>query len=548
MQPLLISFADDDVAPAFLEAAPRRRRLRAPTDLLRLATIRARLFATFSLMCVLMAVLGAVAWWATATENKAFNLFVSGAVTSLRAGGDLRVAFVDTRAREKEVLLAIGQAERQATALRAWRDEVALVKGGMVRMRAQLRDPRAAAKLQEIEAAFGAYAGRMDAVFAQSESGSLAGADASRTAIDEADAEYRRAESAMKEAFALFDVVLADVIQRINGLAATLVTVMAAALAIAVALAALAGWSIARSIHRPLRDAEHFAARLQRGDLTATLDVRGRDEITALCRALAAMQDGLRTIVTQARHAAATVATSSAQIAGGSADLSQRTDEQAANLEETAASLEELTATVQQNAHTAQRVRQVSLQAAEAAALSNEAVLKVVGTMGNISDSSRRITDIIELIDNVAFRTNILALNAAVESARAGEHGRGFAVVAGEVRSLAQRSAEAAREIRALIANSVRTVETGGVLAAEAGRAIEGLRAQVQQVSELVAQITSASVEQGTGIGQVSDAVAQLDRVTQQNAALVEESAAAAESLKQQAAGMAQTVAVFKLD
>ena len=145
MQPLLISFADDDVAPAFLEAAPRRRRLRAPTDLLRLATIRARLFATFSLMCVLMAVLGAAAWWATATENKALNLFVSGAVTSLRAGGDLRVAFVDTRAREKEVLLAIGQAERQATALRAWRDEVALVKGGMVRMRAQLRDPRAAA-------------------------------------------------------------------------------------------------------------------------------------------------------------------------------------------------------------------------------------------------------------------------------------------------------------------------------------------------------------------------------------------------------------------
>ena len=548
MQPLLIAYADGDATPNFRETSHRRPRLRAPTDLLRLATIRTRLFATFSLMCVLMGMLGAAAWWATATENRAFNLFVNGAVASLRAGGDLRTAFVDTRAREKEVLLASGQPERRDSALRAWREQVALVKDGMVRLQPQVRDPRAAARLKEIQASFGAYAARMDAAFALSEAKGPADAQALEAAIDEAGADYRRAETAMEEAFALFDGVLADVVQRINGLAATLVTVMVAALAAAVALAALAGWSIARSIHRPLREAEHFAARLQGGDLTATLDVGGRDEITALCRALAAMQTGLRTIVTQARQAAATVATSSSQIAAGSADLSQRTDEQAANLEETAASLEELTATVQQNAHTAQRVRQASLQAAEAAARGTDVVAKVVGTMGSIGESSRRITDIIELIDNVAFRTNILALNAAVESARAGEHGRGFAVVAGEVRSLAQRSAEAAREIRALIADSVRTVETGGLLAAQAGQAIEGLRQQVQQVSELIAQITAASVEQGTGIGQVSDALAQLDRVTQQNAALVEESAAAAVSLKMHAHQMAQTVAVFKLE
>jgi methyl-accepting chemotaxis protein len=252
--------------------------------------------------------------------------------------------------------------------------------------------------------------------------------------------------------------------------------------------------------------------------------------------------------VTQARHAAATVATSSSQIAAGSADLSQRTDEQASSLEETAASLEELTATVQQNAQTAQRVRQVSLHAADAATRSNEVMLQVVGTMGNISESSRRVAEIIDLIDNVAFRTNILALNAAVESARAGEHGRGFAVVAGEVRSLAQRSAEAAKEIRTLIGDSARTVQAGGLLATQAGQAIDGLREQVRQVSDLVALITAASVEQGTGINQVSDAVTQLDRATQQNAALVEESAAAAASLQQQAEDMARIVAVFRLD
>jgi len=275
--------------------------------------------------------------------------------------------------------------------------------------------------------------------------------------------------------------------------------------------------------------------------------VSGRGEVAEMMLAMQQMQASLVRIVGEVRLSSDSIATGSSEIATGNADLSQRTEEQASNLEETAASMEELTSTVKNNADTAHKAAALAGEASRAAVQGGEVVGQVVSPMEEISAASRKITDIISVIDGIAFQTNILALNAAVEAARAGEQGRGFAVVASEVRSLAQRSADAAREIKTLIGASVEKVENGTQLVSEAGRSMEGIVAQVQRVSDLIGEISSATSEQTTGISQVGEAVTHLDQVTQQNAALVEQSAAAADSLRHQAAKLAEVVSVFRL-
>ncbi|HEY1092799.1 MAG TPA: methyl-accepting chemotaxis protein [Burkholderiaceae bacterium] len=316
-----------------------------------------------------------------------------------------------------------------------------------------------------------------------------------------------------------------------------------AALAVGAVLALL----ITRSITAPIARAVKIAETVADGDLTGQVTVDTTDETGLLLAALKRMNESLVRVVTQVRNSSDSIATGSAQIATGNADLSQRTEEQASNLEETAASMEELTATVQQNTDTARQAAQLAGGASAAAAQGGKVVGEVVETMNAITGSSRKISDIIGVIDGIAFQTNILALNAAVEAARAGEQGRGFAVVASEVRSLAQRSANAAKEIKTLIGESVGNVENGARQVNAAGQSMDDIVNQVKRVNDLLAEISAASIEQSSGIGQIGDAVNQLDQVTQQNAALVEESAAAAESLKIQAAQLAQTVAVFKL-
>jgi methyl-accepting chemotaxis protein len=311
-------------------------------------------------------------------------------------------------------------------------------------------------------------------------------------------------------------------------------------------IAALA-WAIVRSITAPLSEAIMLAQRIAQGDLTGNAQARGRDEIARLTEALVQMKQSLHHIVGDVRGHAEGVATASVQIAQGNADLSRRTEQQAASLEETASSMEELTSTVQNNADHAREADLLARSASELAARGGGAVDAVVATMVDIDKSSQRIGDIIGVIDSIAFQTNILALNAAVEAARAGEQGRGFAVVAGEVRALAQRSAEAAKEIAVLIKESVDQVKAGRGTVEDAGSTIRDAIGAIRRVAESIAQISHASSEQSTGLRQISDTIAHMDQLTQQNAALVEESAAATESLKMQAEKLAALMQQFRL-
>ncbi len=317
-------------------------------------------------------------------------------------------------------------------------------------------------------------------------------------------------------------------------------------LVITVGLVVLA-WRIGASLRARTRMAREVAERVRDGDFTRPVADPRRDEFTQLFLAMNEMQSELARVVQSVRDNAESVATASAQIAQGNQDLSQRTEQQASSLQVTAATMEELGATVKLNAENAQQANQLAQAASEVAAKGGDVVGQVVETMRGISESSRRISDIIGTIDGIAFQTNILALNAAVEAARAGEQGRGFAVVAGEVRTLAQRSADAAKEIKALIGASVERVEQGTALVDQAGRTMNEVVTSIRRVSDIVGEISTASVEQSSGVIQIGDAVTQMDQSTQQNAALVEQSAAAAESLKGQAAALVRTVSAFKL-
>jgi methyl-accepting chemotaxis protein len=306
-------------------------------------------------------------------------------------------------------------------------------------------------------------------------------------------------------------------------------------------------WMIMRGIIGPLHEAVQAAKQVASGDLTLQIDATSEDETGQLLQSLKEMNESLVRIVAQVRGGTNAIADASSQIAAGNLDLSQRTEEQASSLEETASAMEELTGTVKQNAANATQANQLALTASEVASKGGAVVSEVVQTMGSINESSRKIVDIISVIDGIAFQTNILALNAAVEAARAGEQGRGFAVVASEVRNLAQRSAAAAKEIKTLISDSVEKVDAGARLVDQAGTTMDEVVASVKRVTDIISEIAAASREQTTGIEQVGASLSQMDQVTQQNAALVEQAAAAAESMHQQTENLAGVVSVFKL-
>ncbi|MYN42032.1 methyl-accepting chemotaxis protein [Duganella sp. FT109W] len=328
-------------------------------------------------------------------------------------------------------------------------------------------------------------------------------------------------------------------------------TLMLALSGLAIVVGAVAAVLIARGLLRQLGGEPDYAAsiagRIAAGDLTVVVDTQSNDNHSML-HAMKQMRDALASIVAEVRVGTETIASASSQIASGNQDLSARTEQQASSLEETASSMEELTSAVRANNDNARQANQLAQSASAVAVQGGAVVSQVVDTMGAINDSSRKIVDIIAVIDGIAFQTNILALNAAVEAARAGEQGRGFAVVASEVRTLAQRSAAAAREIKELIGNSVEKVQVGSKLVEQAGQTMAEVVSSVQRVTDVIAEISTAGDEQSAGIEQINQAVSEMDTVTQQNAALVEEAAAAAEAMQQQAANLERVVSVFQLD
>ena len=360
---------------------------------------------------------------------------------------------------------------------------------------------------------------------------------------------FRQTQRAYFEQLETFQKYLIDAMNKGNKEAddnyamARLLMILMSVIAVVVGIAV--AWFATRSITRPLGDAVKLAETVASGDLTHRIEVDSKDETGQLLQALRNMNDSLVNIVSQVRVGTDTIATASAQIAAGNQDLSSRTEEQASSLEETASSMEELTSTVRQNGDNANQANQLAISASDIAVRGGAVVSEVVQTMGEINESSKKMADIIGVIDGIAFQTNILALNAAVEAARAGEQGRGFAVVATEVRSLAQRSASAAREIKSLIDDSVSKIEAGSRLVNSAGETMTEVVGSIRRVTDIMGEITAATREQVDGIEQVNQAVIQMDQVTQQNAALVEEAAAAAESMQDQAAKLVQVVSVF---
>ncbi|MBI5910502.1 MAG: MCP four helix bundle domain-containing protein [Betaproteobacteria bacterium] len=381
------------------------------------------------------------------------------------------------------------------------------------------------------------------------------------TAIDLSTVDINTGMSSMQTADGGFQALLKDFNQLVQvetrlaqdsydsaaGAFDKVVLALLAILLLALGVSGAMTYFMSRMIVRPLKHAIAMAGRIAGGDLSSDIKVAGRDEAAELLQALKDMNESLVKIVGEVRSGTEAIGSGAKQIASGNADLSQRTEEQASSLEETASSMEELTSTVKQNAENAKQANQLAAGASEIAVKGGTVVGQVVTTMSSINESSKKIVDIISVIDGIAFQTNILALNAAVEAARAGEQGRGFAVVASEVRNLAQRSAAAAKEIKALIGDSVDKVGAGTKLVDEAGKTMQEIVTSVKRVTDIMSEITAASQEQSAGIEQVNQAITQMDEVTQQNAALVEEAAAAAESMQEQAQNLEAAVAVFNV-
>ncbi|MFK3739836.1 methyl-accepting chemotaxis protein [Massilia sp. TN1-12] len=455
------------------------------------------------------------------------------------AGSRTNRALVDARLRARDAQ------DKAAIAARMKANSAAISKAKEELEKLVVR-PEGKALLAEIAEKRSAYVAARDDVFARQDGGA-----------DDA-AVHRLAEEKMSPALTAYDDAVARLAERqramfeeaqdqVDGLTSSGQQLMAAAGVMALAIGAVMAWLLARSITRPLRRAVDLANAVAGGDLSSRIEVDARDETGELMTALQRMNDNLNTLVARVRSGADSIATAAAEVATGNHDLSVRTEQQAGALEESASSMEELTSTVKQNADNAAQGNRMAASASDIATRGGDVVAQVVGTMGAINASAHKIVDIISVIDGIAFQTNILALNAAVEAARAGEQGRGFAVVAGEVRTLAQRSAAAAKEIKALIDDSVDKVGIGARLVDEAGATMQEVVASVRQVTGIMGEISAASGEQSAGIDQVGQAIMQMDQVTQQNAALVEQAAAATESMQEQARDLAEAVSVFKL-
>ena len=465
---------------------------------------------------------------------------------SIKLLGQTRASVGNMRRYEKDMFLNLGQEPAFNDYLKKWRKEV--IDGAeLMKNSAALLEDSERATLAVMQAGLANYGRDFELLVQQIAIGKLNDPWAANTAMEPLKGDVRAMDKALDELGKGVDsrVGAQQVGFRASAQHQTVVAAGALALALSVLLAM--AWAVSRSIKRPLALAVAALDRVAAGDLSQPIVSHGSDELAHMTRQLAATQDSLRRLVADMQGSADGVASASSQIAQGNLDLSARTEQQAASLQQTTASLTELSGTVRANADVARQANALAAGASAVALRGGELVGQVVATMEDIQASSRRIADIIGTIDGIAFQTNILALNAAVEAARAGEQGRGFAVVANEVRSLAGRSAEAAREIKALIAASVERVDQGNAVVGQAGKTMGEIVSQVQGVTDLIAQLSASAAQQSQGIEEVGRAMNQLDTATQQNAALVEESTAASQSLGAQAARLAQTAAVFRV-
>jgi len=508
---------------------------------LRQLSIRQRLYACVALVSLLVLALGGWSQVAHRGSIGALEQMLADQQAASARIGTLRVSLA--RVKQYEVSMMVTTNTLEVERYKGlWQGELKTLNDGFAALGKQGGDQsgNGAAALAEYTKVLMPIAeqlvgAKIDAVVANAYAEqATAHVDAAAKAMD---ALVKQAEGELASA--------RDEVKRKNMLQSTTTAVLGVA---AIALLAAVMVLTLRSICAPIEQATRIARRIADGDLSQEqLEVEGRDEMAQLMQSLLDMQASLAGIVSQVKASTDSISTASAEIAHGNGDLSARTEQTASSLQQTASSMEQLTGTVRQSADAASQANRLASSASSVAQRGGEVVTQVVSTMDEITASSKKIADIIGVIDGIAFQTNILALNAAVEAARAGEQGRGFAVVASEVRALAQRSAGAAKEIKALIDTSVNKVETGSKLVQDAGTTMAEIVASVQRVSDIISEITAASSEQSSGIGQINTAVTQLDQMTQQNAALVEQSAAAAESLKDQADKLADAVGRFKL-
>jgi methyl-accepting chemotaxis protein len=509
---------------------------------LRLST---RLVWAFALLAALMATLGAVAIAQVGAIERQFSTVMDDRYRKIQWVQDMRAVNNQTAVALRNLFVMSDPADLQAQHA-AIADAVKRSNQNFEQLQRSITDAEGKEALARLVRARADYRVPRDKMLALLQAGRADEAKGVmlRELVPRQMAYLARIDELIAHHEGLMKASAAEVSQLAQALKSSVALLLAGALF----SAALLAWWIIRSTTRPLNEAVRVARAVAAGDLAVQFEARGKNETGQLLRALHDMKLRLAAIVGEVRQGAEGVATASVQIAQGNGDLSSRTEAQASALQETAASMEELGSTVRHNADNARQANQLAIAASAVAADGGQVVGRVVETMRAINHSSGQIAEIIGVIDGIAFQTNILALNAAVEAARAGEQGRGFAVVATEVRSLAGRSAEAARQVKALISASVERVEQGSALVDQAGTTMLEVVASIRRVTDIVGEISSASVEQSAGVAQIGEAVTQLDHATQQNAALVEESAAAAESLRAQAQGLVAAVAVFKLD
>ena len=510
-------------------------------------SIRARLYFGTIFSLVLLVIIGAMGFIALDRTRGTLEVLFSQRVQTLTDMSDLRTALGDLRRAEKDIIINFNNTVEVAALRESWGKTLAALRKSLAEVRqVQAGDAAFVTAIDKSLDEIKQYEAGIVPIFDQIERAQIDGAgggayaDRLKTHMEATDQLFSRLATSAREQ-------MQEARQGVDTLAATMSGLIGVALVLALAVLIPLTYLSVRSITRSLAQARDLAERIAGGDLSRDTQALNHDEVGQLVTAMGRMQQSLRGLVRQVQDAAGNISTASAEIATGNHDLSQRTEQTAANLEEAASSMEMLTSTVQQSAQASRQASDFASSAAEVAARGGAVVSQVVSTMDQITTSSRKIADITGVIDSIAFQTNILALNAAVEAARAGEQGRGFAVVASEVRSLAQRSAGAAKEIKELIGSSVERVEDGSRLVSQAGQTMTEIVGSVRRVSGIIHEITASAAEQSDNIGHISQSVTQLDQMTQQNAALVEQSTAASESLREQALQLTRAVSQFKL-